>query len=94
MTQLRAFSKRLDIPLNGCTVLARIKWVAEQEGRGPYVSSPVSMGLDIELDTPASLEEQKRLVEAAKKGCFIDQTLAISNEVGHRLKSGGQWIDV
>ena len=94
MTQLRAFAKRLDIPLEGCKVSARIEWVAEQEGRMPYVSSPVSIGLDIELDTPASPEAQKRLVEAAKKGCFIDQTLAIANNVDHRLKCGDGWIDV
>ena len=94
MTQLRAFSKRLDIPLNGCKVSARIEWVAEQEGRQPYVSSPVSFGFDIELDTDASLDDQKRLVDAAKKGCFIDQTLAVSNQVGHRLKTDGGWIEV
>lgn len=94
MTQLRAFSKRLDIPLRGCAVSARIEWVAEQVGHEPYVSSPVSLGLDIELDTDASQADQIRLVEAAKKGCFIDQTLAIPNAVGHRLKSGDGWIDV
>lgn len=94
MTQLRAFSKRLDIPIKGCNVSARIEWVAEQEGHDPYVSSPVSMDLDIELDTTASLDDQKRLVEAAKKGCFIDQTLAIANNVGHRLKTQDGWVEV
>ncbi|MCC2099060.1 MAG: OsmC family protein [Hyphomicrobiales bacterium] len=94
MTQLRAFSKRLAIPLHGCAVSARIEWVAEQEGRNPYISSPVSLCLDIELDTPAGLDDRKRLVEAAKKGCFIDQTLAIANQVSHRLKAGEDWIEV
>lgn len=94
MTQLRAFSKRLDIPLANCKVSARIEWVAEQEDKQPYVSSPVSLTLDIELDTDAGLDDQKRLVDAAKKGCFIDQTLAIANQVGHRLKTDDGWIDV
>jgi hypothetical protein len=35
-----------------------------------------------------------RLVEAAKKGCFIEASLAEGVIVGHRLKAGDGWRDV
>lgn len=94
MTQIRAFSKRLDVPIRRCEVLARLRWEGVQEGRGPYVSAPVSFGLDVVLDTDASEEDQVRLIEAAKTGCFIEQSLAQGVVVGHRLKAGDGWRDV
>ena len=34
------------------------------------------------------------VIDAAKKGCFIDQTMAVANDVGHRLKVGDDWLEV
>lgn len=93
MTQIRAFAKRLRIPLDGVKVAARLHWRGEQVGRDPYVTAPVGFSLDIDLDTTASVDDQLRLIAAAKKGCFIEQTLAQSNTVDHRLKVGDGWID-
>lgn len=93
MTQIRAFAKRLRIPLDGVKVAARLHWRGEQVGRDPYVTAPVGFSLDIDLDTTASVDDQLRLIAAAKKGCFIEQTLAQSNSVDHRLKVGDDWID-
>ena len=94
MTQLRAFAKRLDIEIKDLTVTGRFAWEANQTGRDPYVSGPVGFGFDIEIDSDASPDDLKRLVEAAKKGCFIDQSLAVANNVGHRLRIGGDWVDL
>ena len=33
-------------------------------------------------------------IEAAKKGCFIDQTLSVANDVSHRLKVGDDWVEI
>ena len=93
MTQIRAFAKRLRIPLDGVNVAARLHWRGEQVGRDPYVTAPVGFSLDIDLDTTASVDDQLRLIAAAKKGCFIEQTLAQSNTVDHRLKVGDDWIE-
>lgn len=93
MTQIRAFSKRLKIPIRGVEVDARLHWEGRQQGREPYVTAPVGFDLDIALDSDAPVEDQKRLIEAAKKGCFIEQTLAQGLEVGHRLKVGDDWHD-
>lgn len=93
MTQLRAFAKRMNIPLRDAEVHARLHWQGEQEGDDPYVTRPIGFSLDVALDTDASAEDQHRLLDAAKKGCFIEQTLAQGLIVDHRLKIGENWQD-
>ena len=93
-TQLRAFSKRLKIPAGKIKTSSSYHWKASQVGRAPYVSAPVAFDLSIELDSDADFADQVRLIEAAKKGCFIEQTLAQGNTISHRLKYGGDWIAV
>ena len=92
MTQIRAFSKRMNIPIRGVEVGARLHWQGVQSGSDPYVTEPVGFDLDIDLDTDATIEDQRRLIDAAKKGCFIEQTLAQGLQVGHRLKDGDDWV--
>ncbi|WP_372921602.1 OsmC-related (seleno)protein [Roseovarius sp.] len=94
MTQLRAFSKRLRIEVGEMKISTRCHWQGEQTGREPYVTAPVGFDLDIEIGTDAPLEEQLRLIETAKKGCFIEQTLVRENIIAHRLKVGEDWHDV
>jgi Predicted redox protein, regulator of disulfide bond formation len=93
MTQIRAFSKRLKIEIGAVEVQARLHWKGEQDGNEPYVTHPVGFDLDVDLDSPASAEDQHRLLDAAKKGCFIEQTLSQGLQVGHRLRLGGDWHD-
>lgn len=93
MTQIRAFAKRMDITVNGLDVSARLHWSGEQEGRDPYVSAPEGFDLDVEIDSDAPTERLLALIDAAKKGCFIEQSLAMGVKVGHRLKAGGAWHD-
>lgn len=94
MTQVRAFAKKLRIPLSSVSVNCSYKWQAIIPEGAPYIGMPVGFNIDIELDTTASFEEQKKLIDAAKKGCFIEQTLAQSNVIEHRLKVGEDWVDV
>jgi len=91
MTQIRAFSKRLRVTVKSINVTGNFEWRCRQMGREPYVSEPVGFWLDIELETDAPLDEQVRLIEAAKKGCFVEQTLAMSNDIKHRLKTANGW---
>jgi len=91
MTQIRAFSKRLKIPIGDVEVRARLHWTGTQEGNDPYVTAPVGFDLDVDLDSSASEEDMRKLLNAAKKGCFIEQTLAQGLIVGHRLKLGDNW---
>ena len=93
MTQIRAFSKRLKIPIGEVVVNARLHWEGEQEGNDPYVTNPVGFSLDVDLGSDASAEDQHRLLAASKTGCFIEQTLAKGLIVDHRLRIGADWQD-
>ena len=93
MTQIRAFAKRLNIKIDHVEVKARLHWQGEQVGMEPYVTTPVGFSLDVEIDSQASSDELKTLLNHAKKGCFIEQTLAKGLIVDHRLKVDGQWQD-
>lgn len=92
MTQLRAFSRRLGIPVGEFTVNTRCHWEAQQHGTGPYESRPVAFTLDIDLGEDAPVADRRRLIEAAGKGCFIEQALKPCI-VKHRLKVGGDWVE-
>jgi uncharacterized OsmC-like protein len=92
MTQLRAFSRRLEIPVGAFSVNARCQWEARQRGNGPYESVPIAFTLDIDLGEEALLDDRRRLIAAAAKGCFVEQALK-PGIVKHRLKAGDQWVD-
>ena len=94
MTQIRAFAKRMRIDLQDVSVRADIQWEATMEGRNPYKSRPVKFLLDIDLVSSASFEEQKKLIEAAKEGCFVEATLANPIPVQHRLKQNGELVPI
>ena len=94
MTQIRAFSKRLDTPIRDVKVNARLHWTGEQAGDAPYETAPVAFDLDVDIDSDASAEKLEQLLSCAKKGCFIEQTLAKGLIVGHRLRVGEEWREV
>jgi len=94
MTQVRAFAKRMRIPIDGLRVYCRCEWSGTQTGRDPYVSAPESFHMDIELDSDAPLDDQKRLIDTAQKGCFIEAMMRQPNIITHRLKTDDGWVDV
>lgn len=91
MTQIRAFAKRLRVEIGEVQVKAHIEWEARVEGRNPYTSRPVAFRLDIDLDSDAPFEDQKRLLDAAQKGCFVEATLADPIPVNHRVLIDGEY---
>lgn len=93
MTQIRAFAKRVRVPVGDVKVSADIKWEGRQTGRAPYTAHPIHFRLDIDLDTDASLDDQRRVLSAAELGCFVEATLANPVPVEHRLRDGESWID-
>lgn len=93
MTQIRVFAKRLKIEMRGVEVNARLHWKGEQTGNDPYVTDPVNFSLDVDMDCDVSPEAQRELLDAAKKGCFIEQSLAKGVVVGHRLRLDNEWYD-
>ena len=93
MTQIRAFAKRLKITVDHVEVHARLHWQGEQIGMEPYVTEPVGFSLDIDIQCDADADQIHHLLACAKKGCFIEQTLAQGLVVDHRLKIDGEWQD-
>ena len=70
------------------------RWQGFQKGREPYKTEPVSFEIDIVMEGSASTQERIELIEAAKKGCFVEQTLIRPNTVGHRLRVNNDWVRV
>ncbi|MFC5584646.1 OsmC-related (seleno)protein [Nitratireductor kimnyeongensis] len=92
MTQIRAFAKRLKVEIRGVEVNARFHWSATQSGKDPYVSEPVSIDLDVNIESDATDDELRAVHAAARKGCFIEQTIAAGLPVNHRLKLSEDWV--
>ncbi|MDQ7070710.1 MAG: OsmC family protein [Rhodobacterales bacterium] len=92
MTQIRAFAKRLNVPLNDLTVDVRVQWDWQASGR-TYETAPKSFEIDVAIDSDAPVDDQRALVACARKGCFIEQTLGVKNTIQHRIKTPDGWED-
>ena len=93
MTQIRAFAKRLGVTLNDLDVHTRVQWNWKQAGR-VYETAPKSFEIDVLIDSPDPEEKVIELIETAKKGCFIEQTLGQGNTIHHRMKTPDGWKEV
>ena len=50
--------------------------------------------LDIDIQSDQSVADLTRLVKVAKEGCFAEQSIELAFPIGHRLKVGGNWVEV
>lgn len=82
MTQLRAFAKRMDVTIDDLCVETTVRWGWVPKDR-IYETLPKSFDIEIALDSP----DQVALIEAARKGCFIEQTLGQTNRITHRIRT-------
>ncbi|MEM6462972.1 MAG: OsmC family protein [Pseudomonadota bacterium] len=93
MTQIRAFAKRLGVSLNDLRVETRVQWNWQAVGR-VYETAPKAFEIDVLIDSSDPQERVVELIETAKKGCFIEQTLGVGNRINHRMKTADGWRDV
>ncbi len=93
MTQIRAFAKRMGVAVEDLRVDATVRWSWTPKDR-IYETAPQSFDIDVTLDSPSPLEDQIALIEAAKKGCFIEQTLGRRNAIRHRLKTRDGFVAI
>ena len=93
MTQMRAFAKRLDITLTDLSVDTRVVWDWQATGR-TYETAPKAFEIDVSIVSDDPHERLVELIETAKRGCFIEQTLAVPNTIRHRLKTADGWVEV
>lgn len=90
VTQLRNFAKRMEVRIDDMRIDVRADWLYEVRGR-IYETRPDGIEVDVFIDSPDSEGTLSELVAAARKGCFIEQTLSVPNHVTHRIKTAEGW---
>ena len=94
MTQIRVFARKMRVDVTDLQVHCRAEWAARKGELGPYEGFPKGFTVDVELASGAPAEDVARLIEASKRACFVEQTLAVANTVTHRLRiNEGDWTD-
>ena len=93
MTQIRAFAKRLGVKIDDLKVETRVQWNWQAVGR-VYETAPKAFEIDILIDSSSEEEKIIELIETARKGCFIEQTLGRQNTIRHRMKTAGGWKEI
>jgi len=93
MTQIRAFAKRMNVSLIDLKVDTRVVWNWEAKGR-IYETAPHSFEIDVMVDSDDEREAVVALINAAKKGCFLEQTLGQVNTIRHRMKVADGWVEI
>lgn len=93
MTQIRAFAKRMGVSLKDLDVETRVQWNWEAKGR-IYETAPHAFEIDVMIDSDDDPAKVVDLINAAKKGCFIEQTLGRENTIRHRMKTADGWVNV
>ncbi|MBW4706374.1 OsmC family protein [Roseobacter sp. YSTF-M11] len=95
MVQIKAFAKKKRIQIDALDVQLKAKWEAHKGVHVPYIGAPVGFELFIDIDSPSSEAEIQELVKSAQLGCFVEQTMAQINSIGHTVrKSGGDWVEL
>lgn len=89
MTQIRVFAKRLKVEVEDVRVTCRAKWEALPDPVGPYQGRPVGFEIDVDVKSGADPDRVAELVSAARRGCFVEQTLSQANEISHSLTING-----
>lgn len=94
-TQIRAFAKRMHVDVTSVQVSGTCRWVALTAGRGePYRSESRGIELRIVLSGDHSTHEAHQLIDAAKEGCFVEQSVAGATKIEHLLAVDDGWLSV
>lgn len=95
MTQIRVFAKRSRIDVRDLKVTCRAHWEAVRDPDFPYAARPVAFDIDIALDSDAPEASVGALIDGARRGCFVEATLAQRNEIRHTLRvNAGQAVAI
>jgi uncharacterized OsmC-like protein len=93
MTQIRAFAKRMKVDLQHLEVDVQANW--DWHKADPvYETAPHSFNIDITMQSDDDRQQVHALINAAKKGCFLEQTLGRPNTITHRIKTADGWESV
>jgi Predicted redox protein, regulator of disulfide bond formation len=94
VTHIRAFARAMDIPLRDVSAEATFRWIGRRIGDATHEARLDAISIDIDIDSVAAEGDLLRLVDLAKKGSFVEQTLSQSINLSHRLKRPGGWTSL
>jgi uncharacterized OsmC-like protein len=86
MTQLRVFARRLKVDMRDLEVTCNARWEAHKGEFGPYEARPAGFDIGITLNSDAPDADVHALIEASKRACFVEATLAQANDITHSLR--------
>ncbi|ETX13921.1 hypothetical protein OCH239_06260 [Roseivivax halodurans JCM 10272] len=86
MTQIRVFAKKKKIDLRELTVNCRAHWEALADPDVPYAARPVGFEIDVAVESEAEESQVRDLIDGARRGCFVEATLAQANDIRHTLR--------
>ncbi|MGS4944711.1 OsmC-related (seleno)protein [Meridianimarinicoccus sp. RP-17] len=86
MTQIRVFGRRMKVEFDDLEVTCDARWVAHKGDIGPYEASPVGFDIGITMNSDAPEPDIHKLIEASRRACFVEATLAQANEITHSLR--------
>lgn len=95
MTQMRVFSRRMKIKVDDVVVTCDAHWEAYAGEGFPYEGQPVGFAVDIDVRSPEHETRILELVNASRKGCFVEQTIERKTRIDHRVRVNAQsWAEV
>ena len=94
MTNIRMMAAHFEVPIEELRVAARAEWERRVTPGAPHRAATRGFLLDIEIDSDAEDATVLRLVEAARDGCFVEDSLTEAVQVSHRLKLGYGWQEL
>ena len=94
MTQIRAFARRLGVDLRGLSIEGTTSWRAEVADDRTHQAGWPAFEVDVHVDSPSAAEAVHALVQAARRACFVEQTLAPGVIAAHRVHLNGVLLGV
>ncbi|SES30984.1 Uncharacterized OsmC-related protein [Tranquillimonas rosea] len=90
MTQIRVFAKRMKVQIDDLEVTCQAHWSAHKDEVGPYQGRPEGFQINVRVETPEGRARIEELVGAARRGCFVEATLAQANTIEHSIDVVGE----
>ncbi len=93
LVQIRLVATAQDTPLGAVVIEASFSWCGTRIGAAPYQTRLDALQIAVSIDAESSAGEGRllQLLDAARQGCFIQQTLLRANPIAHRLRRPGGW---
>lgn len=84
-TRIRAFARKMRLDFSILAVGGSADWLAEMRRFGGYECWPVRFVMDVRIESSEDPERLLELVSAARKGCFVEQSLRKDLDVDFRV---------